>query len=231
MMRAKTIEKLQAVRLERADRFEASSRQLLKLAWAIELVAVVIGLSIAFSRVADANQTGSVDVSFWAGIQLIGGFIIVSMGELTKIPLSLLLVSARPLMKPIVFILVAFISAITFETIFLSLERGYNYQKSDMQAYREEIKFLEEQLDTDALGAEIRSIENQGTLRTDYELELKSIDEDYSDKGDQVKPTGFENAAQAVEEIQLRLKNLRSEFDEEIRIINEDESVSRTRLI
>lgn len=239
MTRTKTIEKLQAVRLERADRFEASSRQLLKLAWAIELVAVVIGLSIAFSRVADANQTGSVDVSFWAGIQLIGGFIIVSMGELTKIPLSLLLVSARPLMKPIVFLLVAFISAITFETIFLSLERGYNYQKSDMQAYREEIKFLEEQLDIDTIGAERRSIENQrkaeiknqGMLRTDHELELKSIDEDYSNVGDQVKPLGFDNAAQAVEEILLKLENLKSEFKEEIRIINEDESVERTRLI
>lgn len=237
-MRAKTLEKLQAVRLERADRFEAASKQLLKLAWAIESVAVVIGLSIAFSRVADANQTGSVDVSFWAGIQLIGGFIIVSMGELTKIPLSLLLVSARPLLKPIVFLLVAFISAITFETIFLSLERGYNYQKSDIQAYREGVKILENQLDTDALRTEISSIKNQRkeeienleTLLTDYQQEIQSIDENSSTKGDLVKPAGYENAVQAAEELDLELKKVRAEFDEEIKIINDDESDSRSRL-
>jgi hypothetical protein len=33
-----------------------------------------------------------------------GGFIIVSMGELTKIPLSMLLVNGRLLLKPLVFL-------------------------------------------------------------------------------------------------------------------------------
>ena len=237
-MNAQSMEKLTAVRLERAGRFEKASKQLIKLAWAIELVAVIIGLSIAFSRVADANQAGSVRVSIWSGVQLMGGFIIVSMGELTKIPLSLLLVNVRPLFKPVVFLVVAFVSAITFETVFLSLERGYNYQKSDIHAYRDRIKSLERDLDTDALRREIDSIEAQrqdeidklGSLSKYYEVEIQSIKDDYSKKGDLVKPAGFENADRELQEVTAALEKLQAEYDKKIKKIDDDEANSKLRL-
>ena len=161
ILKTNTASKLEAVRLDRADRYEKTAKNLMRLAWSIEGMAVLIGLSIAFSRVQDANQTGTADVTFWGGIQLMGGFIIVSMGELTKIPLSMLLVNGRLLLKPLVFLVLLFVSAITFETVFLSLERGYNYQKADIHEYRDELRVAQEALDTETERTDIDRIDGQ----------------------------------------------------------------------
>ena len=237
-MNAEPMEKLIAVRLERAGRYEKASKQLIKLAWSIEIVAVIIGLSIAFSRVADANQAGSVSLSFWSRIQLMGGFLIVSMGELTKIPLSLLLVNVRPIFKPIVFLVVAFISAITFETVFLSLERGYNYQKSDIQSYRDKIESLEEELDTNSLLDQINSnevkrqykISQLKTLNEEVNARVKEIEKEFASRGESIKPAGFENSEKALTEIKAMIESTKDDYAVKIKFIDENLKAEQSRL-
>jgi len=177
---------------------------------------VLIGLSIAFARVADANQTGSASVSFWGAIQLMGGFIIVSLGELTKIPLSILLVNVRLVFKPLVLLIVLFVSGITFETVFLSLERGYNYQKSDIHAYRDELRTARERLDNEAERDEIERIEGQirseqsdlDKLVGDNTSNLAFIESKYAGNGDAAKPDEYESAEKDVLDLKANLAKL-----------------------
>jgi hypothetical protein len=221
LLSADTLSRLQAVRLNRADRYEKTSRNLMRLAWSIEGAAVLIGLSIAFSRVHDANQLGTESVSFWGAIQLMGGFIIVSMGELTKIPLSMLLVNVRVVFKPFVLLVVCFISAITFETVFLSLERGYNFQKSDIHGYRDQLRAVRERLDTEAERAEIDRIEgqiraeqaNRDVLESYHASNLASIEAKYANDGDAAKPDGYANAEQVVLELKAELSKLAEDYE------------------
>lgn len=226
--------KLEAVRLDRAALYEKTSNYLMRLAWSIEGMAVLIGLSIAFARVADANQTNTANVSFWGGIQLMGGFIIVSMGELTKIPLSMLMVNVRPLFKPLVFLVVAFISAITFETVFLSLERGYNYQKSDIYEYRDQLNTARDRLDTTAERSEIERIDGQirsersdlEQLASEHASNLAFIEKRYMGDIDAAKPIEFDNAKSAVFELEADLERLSSYYQEQIETLKNEMSTA-----
>lgn len=219
-----TFSRLQAVRLSRADRYERAAKNLMRLAWSIEGIAVLIGLSIAFARMEDANQMGSETTSFLGAIQLTGGFIIVSMGELTKIPLSMLLVNVRFVFKPLVFLVVCFISAITFETVFLSLERGYNYQKADIHYYRDQLRAARESLDTEVERADIDRIEgfiraelaNSEDLKARHASKLAEIDAKYVNDGDTAKPAGYSNAEQEVQELRAQLAQLSEDYEAEV---------------
>jgi len=199
----------------------------MRLAWSIEGVAVLIGLSIAFARVADANQTGSASVSFWGAIQLMGGFIIVSLGELTKIPLSILLVNVRLVFKPLVLLIVLFVSGITFETVFLSLERGYNYQKSDIHAYRDELRTARERLDNEAERDEIERIEGQirseqsdlDKLVGDNTSNLAFIESKYAGNGDAAKPDEYESAEKDVLDLKANLAKLSDDYKSSLDIL------------
>jgi hypothetical protein len=219
--------KLEAVRLDRADRYEKTSKNLMRLAWSIECVAVFIGLSIAFARVADANQTNTANVSFWGAIQLMGGFIIVSMGELTKIPLSMLLVNVRLTFKPLVLLVILFVSGITFETVFLSLERGYNYQKSDIHEYRDELRVAREEIDTAEERKEIERIESQirseqadlDQLVGDNASNLAFIKRKYSGDGDAAKPNEYDSAEKSLQDLQADLAQLSSDYQAKVDIL------------
>jgi hypothetical protein len=227
-----TASKLEAVRLDRADRYEKTAKNLMRLAWSIEGMAVLIGLSIAFSRVQDANQTGTANVTFWGGIQLMGGFIIVSMGELTKIPLSMLLVNGRLLLKPLVFLVLLFVSAITFETVFLSLERGYDYQKADIHEYRDELRVAQEALDTETERTDIDRIDGQirseqaylERLAGDNLSNLAFIETKYSGDGDAAKPNDYDGAEAAVADLTADLEKLAVDYKAKLDVLTSEMS-------
>jgi hypothetical protein len=206
----------------------------MRLAWSIEIMAVLIGLSIAFARLRDANLEGTANQSFWGSIQLMGGFIIVSMGELTKIPLSMLLVNVRPLFKPLVFLVVAFISAITFETVFLSLERGYSYQKSDIHAYRDQLRAARDRLDTEEERSEIKRIEGQiqaeqsdlKQLGNDHTSNIALIEKRYLGDIDAAKPIEFDNAQSLVLELEAELIKLSSDYQAKLEMLQKEVSTA-----
>ena len=94
-------------------------------AWALEASAAAMGLitGIALGYQAFASsEAGSV-----TSIDLIlasAPFIMVAIAELTKIPIATLLFSASWVWKPIVLIFLVGLAGITFETVFMGLERA-----------------------------------------------------------------------------------------------------------
>ena len=160
-------------------RFRTYATRLMILAWGIEGIAVAIGLAIAASRVADANMMEGSDLNIWGMVQVSGGFIMVALAELTKIPLAVLLINVQNTLKPIILIILIFLSIITFETVFLSLERGFNFQKSDLKTLRDQVGELEAKLDLKGLDEKINEYEKSNEEEKNHITTLrKQLSED-----------------------------------------------------
>jgi hypothetical protein len=94
-------------------------------AWALEIVASLLGLTTgialgyqAFST-AEPGSITSMDL-----ILASAPFFMVAIAELTKIPIATLLFSVNWFWKPIVLIFLIALAGITFETVFMGLERA-----------------------------------------------------------------------------------------------------------
>src|SRR5258708_3847351 len=94
-------------------------------AWALEILAALIGLATgmalgyqAFST-ADPGSVTSTDLALASA-----PFFMVAVAELTKIPIATLLFSVSWFWKPLVFIFLLALAGITFETVFMGLERA-----------------------------------------------------------------------------------------------------------
>jgi hypothetical protein len=167
------------------------SRRLYILAWIIEGIAVVLGLGMALTL----NQPGeSTAVEFFlAG----GGFVMVACAELSKIPLATYFVQAaswRAKCATLAFLVL--MSVITFETIFFSLERGFNTRLLAARSQAEEISRLK--TDRDGL---TRFIENPGA---DFEAKRLALDRQQSEID-----ASFKNEIAAVEQRRASLLSQR----------------------
>ena len=121
---------------ERA-RIEAMARRLYILAWVIEGVAVSLGLGMALSLNIPGEST--IAEFFLGG----GGFVMVACAELSKIPLATFLVEASGRgAKAATLIFLILMSFITFETIFMSLERGFDARMRAVHAQKEQLAQL-----------------------------------------------------------------------------------------
>jgi hypothetical protein len=94
-------------------------------AWALEIVAAFLGLTTgialgyqAFS-VATPGSISSMDLMLASA-----PFFMVAIAELTKIPIATLLYVVSWLWKPVVFLFLVALAGITFETVFMGLERA-----------------------------------------------------------------------------------------------------------
>jgi hypothetical protein len=94
-------------------------------AWALEIVASLLGLTTGIAlgyQAFSTAETGSI-----TSIDLIlasAPFFMVAIAELTKIPIATLLFSVNWFWKPIVLIFLIALAGITFETVFMGLERA-----------------------------------------------------------------------------------------------------------
>ncbi|WP_262272295.1 hypothetical protein [Microvirga yunnanensis] len=98
-----------------------------RVAWALEIVAASIGLAtgIALGYQAYSASLGT-ELSV-SGLDLAlasAPFFMVALAELTKIPIATLLFSVRWIWKPVLAIALCLLALITFETVFLGLERA-----------------------------------------------------------------------------------------------------------
>ena len=94
-------------------------------AWALEIVAAILGLTTgialgfqAFSTTTPGSIT-SMDL-----VLASAPFFMVAIAELTKIPIATLLYTVSWLWKPVVFVFLVALAGITFETVFMGLERA-----------------------------------------------------------------------------------------------------------
>ena len=115
-----------------------------------------------------------------------GGFVMVACAELSKIPLATFLVrssSRRSRVVTLAFLLL--MSFITFETIFFSLERGFNARTLSVRIQAEEIALLKSEHaklsdfaenPSDRFRAERLAIEKQrDEIRSTYNIETGTI--------------------------------------------------------
>ena len=105
---------------------------LIVLAWAMEITAATIGLAVAmtfgFQSYDYQIRAGSISTAAFINIILAAlPFIMVAFAELLKIPVAKIIYEAKNISIRIIYsIIIVAITIITFETIFLGMERQYH---------------------------------------------------------------------------------------------------------
>ena len=113
-----------------------------RVAWALEIVAASIGLATGLALGYQAYSASLGTELSVSGVDLAlasAPFFMVALAELTKIPIATLLFSVRWIWKPVLAIALCLLALITFETVFLGLERASTQrqiQYEDIQARR-----------------------------------------------------------------------------------------------
>lgn len=94
-------------------------------AWALEIVASLLGLTTGIALGYQAFSTASPGSITSTDLVLASApFFMVAIAELTKIPIATLLYTASWFWKPVVFLFLLALAGITFETVFMGLERA-----------------------------------------------------------------------------------------------------------
>ncbi|MBT5653932.1 MAG: hypothetical protein HOI80_00325 [Alphaproteobacteria bacterium] len=114
------------------------SARLLTMAWAIEIIAAMVGLFLALSRMM-GPQAGE-DLSFFMGFQGALPFFAVMIIELTKIPLATVLYASETLRWRLIFFFSLILTmVITFETFFIGFEQYQSLLMRDLRGITTEI--------------------------------------------------------------------------------------------
>lgn len=92
-------------------------------AWALEIVASIIGLAtgiaLGFKGFAASESADSMDL-----VLASAPFFMVAIAELTKIPIATLLFGVSWVWKPLLLVFLLVLAGITFETVFMGMERA-----------------------------------------------------------------------------------------------------------
>ena len=133
-----------------ADKFEKEKsfgKKLYKTAWAVEILAALLGLLIAFFMAFDAYNAVD-DKTFSVGLNALLGalpFLLIAIIEPTKIPLAGGLYKIKHWgWKILIAISLIGLTLVTFETIFTGLERQVTNVTSKISRGEDEIRYLEE---------------------------------------------------------------------------------------
>ena len=182
-------------------------KNLVRIAWGIEIIAASIGLFIGVSSayttigyyadMEDAIRVGNVFTNVFIGA---APFIIIAAVELTKIPLALGFYRTKRLVWRLLFLVTLFMLVfVTFETLFNGLERNFSALESKIQkprnAYQEQKATL----------ANMQTSIDEATART-----VEQINEDFSIK-----------ISEAAAEGRAKTSSIEDERDAEIRKIDE----------
>lgn len=117
-----------------------------RAAWTMEVVAASLGLAtgLALAYQAYSESFGTkVSVTTVDLVLASAPFFMVALAELTKIPVATLLFSASWKWKPILFIFLAALAVITFETVFLGLERAATQRQLAYERIAQQMQVLE----------------------------------------------------------------------------------------
>jgi hypothetical protein len=116
-----------------------------RAAWTMEVVAAALGLAtgLALAYQAYTESFGTtVSVTTVDLVLASAPFFMVALAELTKIPVATLLFSASWRWKPILFVFLAALAVITFETVFLGLERAATQRQLAYERIAQQMEVL-----------------------------------------------------------------------------------------
>ena len=182
-------------------------KNLVRIAWGIEIIAASIGLFIGVSSayttigyyadMEDTVRAGNVFTNVFIGA---APFIIIAAVELTKIPLALGFYRTKRLVWRLLFLVTLFMLVfVTFETLFNGLERNFSALESKIQkprnAYQEQKATL----------ANMQTSIDEATART-----VEQINEDFAVK-----------ISEAATEGRSKISSIEDERDAEIKKIDE----------
>ena len=119
-------------------------------AWALEIVAALLGLTTGIALGLKAFSTATPgSITSMDLILASAPFFMVAIAELTKIPIATLLFTASWLWKPVVFLFLLALAGITFETVFMGLERAVTlrqFRYEEIVRKIDALKFENEQI-------------------------------------------------------------------------------------
>jgi hypothetical protein len=226
----------------------SASKQLIRFAWIVEVIAVLIGLGIslavAHSGWASLSAGKDVDISTYLNV-LIGAapFVLIAVVELTKIPLSgAAYYASRWYWKGLFTVALLFVAAVTFETMFNGLERqfastkhsidiqmdsltNYNEKRIDLVTQRDEASKL--------TLADIETFFNDRTkvLQDNFNASAGAVDQKYrTDKAGTVNEYA-DMLRQDVERLTAQLGEIKTQHAAEISSLNINESGLKQQLI
>ncbi|RWD58084.1 MAG: hypothetical protein EOS36_26680, partial [Mesorhizobium sp.] len=153
-------------------------------AWALEITASIIGLATGLAlgvQAFEASQSATAMDLVLASAP----FFIVSIAELTKIPIATLLYSASWFWKPVLLIFLLLLAGITFETVLLGLERAGTLRELQYEEIADEIDTLsrenakltasdEAAKQTDQVAKAKADLEEVGTLADNARKEIQA---------------------------------------------------------
>jgi hypothetical protein len=194
-------------------------KNLVRIAWGIEIIAASIGLFIGVSSayttigyyadMEDAVRTGNVFTNVFIGA---APFIIIAAVELTKIPLALGFYRTKRLVWRLLFLVTLFMLVfVTFETLFNGLERNFSALESKIQKPRNAYQEQKAKL------TNIQTSIDEATART-----VEKINEDFSVKISQASAEGRANISSIEDERDTETKKI----DEQINRLSESLTVA-----
>jgi hypothetical protein len=156
-------------------------KTLIKFAWGVEILVAIVGLSIAWMFYTGGISTGPIDdlvdeaqQRFQVeGVIVALAFIVVSIIELTKIPLATAFYYAgRIRWKFVFFLALLLINISTFETIIQGFELSYYQRSKDVDKVRQQLNEIKNEITQKDKG----SVELRTNLQKTYDsiLEEKS---------------------------------------------------------
>jgi hypothetical protein len=172
------------------------SKTLIGLAWTVEVIAVLIGLTISIVVAVSAYNSyaseGSVSLLDGTSAIVVAGlpFVLIAVVEICKIPLTFAFMSVQNVAWRFMFLIfVLFLCAITFETMlngfernFSNLNRAIDTRRNDIESAQAEVELLENRRNhvvrftEDELLSEVEN--NREEINTEYQQVVTQIDSD-----------------------------------------------------
>ena len=139
-------------------------KTLIKFAWAIEIIVATVGLTIAaflYMRALDGSEDISTATTWTEkltenidGVIVSLAFVVVSVVELTKIPLATAFYYAAKARWKITFVVaLVLINISTFETIIQGFELGFYKRSNEVAKVKQKLEDINTQINQKTLGA------------------------------------------------------------------------------
>ena len=212
------------------------SKLLYKFAWVIEILAVTIGLSIAFMQMFTSfdEMTSEGESLGGAGVLniVIAGlpFVMVAVVELTKIPFTeAFYKTSRLLWKWTFGLSLLFIAFITFESAINGFERNFNAMTYGIDKYKKELTAVDEEIpklvsrreEVDSLTADAIEEdfnERQKVLSEEKDAQVSAIQQRISTLRSSVKTESADLKRKQIQEKKSQIQDLLNERNSELKV-------------